>query len=297
MFKFDFEAIGTRWRIETAARLHEPIRRQLLAEASQFDRIFSRFRSDSLIASMAASVGGGRFCFPEMAVPLFDLYDRLFAATSGAVDPLVGRDLELLGYDSAYSLQHDPIAIARYSEERRAWNQDVYRRGSELNTRRSVVVDVGAAGKGFLVDLLGQRLREYGLEEFIVDGGGDMTHKGSDMLRVGLEHPHDAQLLVGVANLRGRALCASAVNRRAWLGFHHVVDARTGVPTRNIIATWAVADNAAIADGIATALFFASAAALREHFEFTSVRMLADGRVEVSPDFDGDIFLEEGKAE
>ena len=39
---------------------------------------------------------------------MFDLYDRLVAATNGAVDPLVGRQLELLGYDPAYSLTPAP---------------------------------------------------------------------------------------------------------------------------------------------------------------------------------------------
>jgi thiamine biosynthesis lipoprotein len=293
MFKFDFEAIGTRWQIKTAAPLKEPVRRQLLAEIEEFDRIFSRFRSDSLVASMAASREGGCFRFPGWAASLFDLFDRLFIVTEGAVDPLVGRDLELLGYDGSYSLRPDPFAIGRYSQERRAWNRDIRRLGSELITRRSVVLDVGAAGKGFLVDRLSQTLREYGLEEFVVDGGGDMTHAGPDILRVGLEHPQDAQLIIGVANLRGQALCASAVNRRAWREFHHILDARTGLPTRDVIATWAVTDNAGIADGLATALFFASAAALGEQFEFASVRMFADGRVEVSPNFDGIVYLSE----
>ncbi|MBY3217652.1 FAD:protein FMN transferase [Rhizobium laguerreae] len=298
MFKFDFDSIGTHWQIETAAPLQEPIRRQLLAEIGEFDRIFSRFRSDSLVAGMAASLDGGRFRFPGWAASLFDLYDRLFIATAGAVDPLVGRDLELLGYDGSYSLRPDPLAIAEYSKERRAWNLDVRRLGLELVTRRSVVLDIGAAGKGFLVDRLGQTLRGHGLEEFVVDGGGDMIHAGPDILRVGLEHPHDTQLMIGVANLRGRALCASAVNRRAWAEFHHILDARTGVPTQDVIATWAVTDNAAIADVLATALFFTSAKALSEQFEFSSVRMLANGRVEVSPNFDGEVFLSaEGETE
>ena len=39
---------------------------------------------------------------------MFDLYDRLVAATDGAVDPLVGRQLELLGYDPTYSLTPAP---------------------------------------------------------------------------------------------------------------------------------------------------------------------------------------------
>ncbi|EJJ29486.1 FAD:protein FMN transferase [Rhizobium sp. CF142] len=293
MFGFEFETIGSHWHIEAALPFGETVRRRLLEEASRFDRLYSRFRTDSLVADMAAATCGGRFSFPEQDLGLFELYDRLFAATSGAVDPLVGRDLELLGYDGAYSLRPDLPAIAQYARERRAWDRDVCRQGSDLITRRSVVVDVGAAGKGHLVDLLAGILREHGFEEFVVDGSGDMVHAGKQVLTVGLEHPGDAQRVIGIANLRNRALCASAINRRAWGNYHHVLDARTGQPTSNVVATFAVADNAAAADGLATALFFACEPTLRAHFEFTSVRMFADGHVEISPDFDGEIFLSE----
>jgi len=54
---------------------------------------------------------GGRFEFPDDSIVLFDLYDRLVTATGGAVDPLVGRGLELLGYDPMYSLVATPDAV------------------------------------------------------------------------------------------------------------------------------------------------------------------------------------------
>jgi thiamine biosynthesis lipoprotein len=94
-----------------------------------------------------------------------------------------------------------------------------------------------------------------------------------------------------VANLRDRALCASAVTRRAWgEGLHHELDARTGVPARDVVATWVVADDAATADGLATALFFTGAKDLARTFRFSYVRMFADGRAEISPNFDGELF-------
>jgi thiamine biosynthesis lipoprotein len=58
----------------------------------------------TLVSHLAVAPSGGRFAFPEDATALFDLYDDLVEATGGALDPLVGRDLELLGYDAAYTL-------------------------------------------------------------------------------------------------------------------------------------------------------------------------------------------------
>jgi thiamine biosynthesis lipoprotein len=288
---FTFDAIGTRWCIDTDEPLNGEVRDRILNRIRGFDRTYSRFRPDSLVTQVAAA--GGRFEFPEDSVALFDLYDRLITATDGAVDPLVGRQLELLGYDSTYSLTPAPAAVraAERARARPTWAADVVRDGTTLITRRPLVIDVGAAGKGYLVDIITAIVQQAGVGRFVVDAGGDLRHCGEHGIRVGLEHPLDPRLVIGVANLQNRALCASAVNRRAWDdGLHHVLDARTGAPATEVVATWVVAGDAALADGLATALFFTGARRLAETHRFAYVRMLADGRAERSPDFDGELF-------
>jgi thiamine biosynthesis lipoprotein len=291
MFRFTFDAIGSAWQIETPSRLEMPARRRILERMERFDVTYSRFRSDSLVARIASSPEGGCFTFPEDATALFDLYDRLHACTEGAVDPLIGRDLELLGYDRTYSLTPDIAGIRSHAVSRPRWSNDVQRDRALLATRRPLVIDVGAAGKGYLVDIIADILREEGFTSFLIDGSGDLLHAGGSVVRVGLEHPFDARLAIGVAHLKDLALCASAVNRRAWGdGLHHVIDGRTGTPVRDVVATWVVADDAATADGLATALFFVSADRLAHGFRFSWVRMFVDGRAETSADFDGELF-------
>jgi FAD:protein FMN transferase len=292
-FAFRFEAIGTQWEIETPEPLGRPLRRRVLEGIQQFDTTYSRFRPDSLVARVAAAPDGGRFDFPDDSVALFDLYDRLHTATGGAVDPLVGRDLELLGYDRTYSLTpaSDFLRAEVHARGRATWSTDIVRDGTSLVTRRPLVIDVGAAGKGYLVDIVSGMLREAGLTQFVVDGSGDLRHSGGSGIRVGLEHPLDPGQAIGMIRLQGRALCASAVTRRAWGdGLHHVLDARTGAPVRDVVATWVVADEAATADGLATALFFTTPERVAEVFRFSYVRMFANGRAEISHDCDGELF-------
>ena len=57
------------------------------------------------------------------------------------------------------------------------------------------------------------------------------------------------------------------------------------VPTKDIIATWVIADEAMIADGLATALFFVDAKKLNKQYDFEYVRMYANGSVEYSKYF------------
>ncbi|MFB4426325.1 FAD:protein FMN transferase [Streptomyces sp. QL37] len=279
--------------IETEDPLSPGLRSSLLDRVERFDATYSRFRPDSLVSRIASAPEGGRFEFPEDSRELFGLYDRLFEATDGAVDPLVGRELELLGYDASYSLTPAPdeVRAEERARGRAAWAADVTRDGTAVVTRRPLVIDVGAAGKGYLVDILSEALLEAGHPRSVVDASGDLRHRGERATRVGLEHPFDARLVIGVAELRGRALCASGVSRRAWGdGLHHVLDARTGEPVSEVTATWVVADETALADGLATALFFTEPPRLLDSFDFTYVRMRSDGRAEASPDFLGELF-------
>jgi thiamine biosynthesis lipoprotein len=289
--RFDFDAIGTSWQIETSRQLDPLTRAAVLDRVESFDRAYSRFRADSLVTAIARQPG--RYTFPPDAVELFDLYDRLVAATDGAIDPLVGRQLELLGYDPAYSLR--PVGEAERAAAdalgRASWTTDIERRGRVISTERPVVIDVGAAGKGYLVDLVAGLLREGGFDDFVVDASGDLVHVGGEPIRVGLEHPLQPGTVIGVAELANASLCASASNRRTWGdGLHHIIDGRTGNPAREVIATWVVAANTAVADGLATALFFTGAHRLAETFHFSYVRMYADGRAERSRDFRGELF-------
>ncbi|MEV0777444.1 FAD:protein FMN transferase [Streptomyces sp. NPDC050428] len=293
--RFGFDAIGTRWLIETEEPLSQDLRRHVLDRIAWFDATYSRFRPDSLVSRIASATDGGRFEFPDDSLALFGLYDRLHAATDGAVDPLVGRELELLGYDATYTLRPAPDAVRAVEHARRrpAWAADIRRDGRTVVTRRALVIDVGAVGKGYLVDLVSAQLRQAGHTGFVVDGSGDLRHSGPRATRVGLEHPSDRRQVIGVAEVRGQALCASGVSRRSWgEGLHHVLDARTGVPVNKVVATWVVAQEAAIADGLATALFFAEPQRLAESFDFTYVRMRSDGRAEISPDFTGELFTD-----
>lgn len=293
METFSFEALGTAWEIDTPSPLPPDLQERLLQRIEAFEATYSRFRPDSVVSQVATARMGGRYAFPEDAVALFALYDELHRATGGAVDPLIGRDLELLGYDPNYSLvpASEQERSAAHAQGRPSWPQDVHREGRTIVTRRPLVIDVGAAGKGYAVDLISQVLRQAGLQAFTVDGSGDLRHAGPTALQVGLEHPLDPERVIGVVPVHQGALCASGVNRRTWgAGLHHVLDARTGRPVDHVIATWVMAEDAATADGLATALFFVGADRLTDTFSFSAVRMFHDGRVETTPNFAGQLF-------
>jgi FAD:protein FMN transferase len=282
--EFTFEAIGAPWRIATSVALGTSVRTAVATRIEQFDSVYSRFRADSLVTKIAATPG--RWVFPTDAAPLFSLYRTLYNATEGAMSPLVGERLENLGYDRDYTLRSRDEAV-----DVPTWDDIMSWDGSALTTTDRVLVDVGAAGKGYLVDLIAAVLEDAGVDEYLIDASGDLLHRGGVPVRVALEHPLDPTQAIGICELSNAALCASAPGRRSWgAGLHHILDATTGLPTTTVAATWALTDSGLAADGLATALFFASAPALSADFSFEYVRMFPDSRIEHSRSFPGELF-------
>ncbi|MFJ2544463.1 FAD:protein FMN transferase [Microbacterium sp. NPDC087589] len=276
-----FDAIGTRWEIETSHELGGHDRDRVGAEIERFDREWSRFREDSSVTRVGRD--GGSISSPD-AGAMLDAYRDLSEATGGAVNPLVGDSLAALGYDASYSLiAASPIAAPSDWADRVRWT------AGEAAASAPALLDVGALGKGRLVDLVAGVLADVS-GDLVVDAGGDMRVRG-DVVRVGLEHPYDPTKAIGVIELQDAALCASAVNRRAWGdGLHHVLDARTGVPVRTWAATWAIAPEAMRADAVATALFFEGGPELAASWGVEWVRMTTDGRAERSPGCPAQLF-------
>jgi thiamine biosynthesis lipoprotein len=284
-----FDAIGTRWEIVTAAPLPASLRDQVTALIDAFDREWSRFRADSVVSVLARQ--GGSVPAPPDAKTMLDALAAVSDATGGAVNPLVGASLEALGYDAAYTLrERGALAAPGDWRDRLTWH------GGRLALAEPGTIDVGALGKGRLVDLVLDVLSRSERGDITVDAGGDLAVRGRPQ-RIGLEHPFDPRRAIGVWEVTDAALCASAINRRSWPSatgatLHHVLDARTGQPVRTMAATWAVASDAMTADAIATALFFDGGPRLAREWGAEWVRMTTDGRVEWSPGCGADLFIE-----
>ena len=275
--RWQFEAIGTTWTIETPETLAEDVKQAVWQRIDEFDKTWSRFRADSTVNRLRteASVDLG-----ADAVELLGIYDEFYGTTVGAVSPLVGVSMEQLGYDQDFSFEAkgDPVPAPSWA--------DCALEGSILHTPAPIVVDVGAIGKGFLAgkvaDVIGARC--------VVDASGDIVNRSGRPLKVALEDPRDADSAIAVTDIPdGWSLAGSAVNRRAWgKGLHHVVDARSGVPAESVVAAWGAAPDAGVADGLATAAFFTDLETLGRFEGWTLTldqKFWAD-----SFDFPGEIF-------
>jgi len=306
MAQFNFKAIGTTWKIDIFQPiiLHDEsdLLSRIMARIDIFDKAYSRFREDSIVTQMSKE--SGFYTLPSDADRMLSLYHDLYLRTNGFVTPLVGNLLSDAGYDAQYSLkQKGKLEIPPAWDEVLEYKSDPEK--PVLIIKKPVMLDFGAAGKGYLIDLVGQVLESNGVFSYCINAGGDILYKNppvnggggtakvadSAPLRVGLENPDNFEQVIGVCELKQGSICGSAGNRRVWGDFNHIMNPKTLTSAKDIVAVWVVADTALLADALTTCLFFVPASTLIDAYKFEYVLVRSDHSVEKSAGFPGEVFV------
>ncbi len=247
--------------------------RVALDEAERIEQAWSVFREDSLLSQL--NRGAATATWPidaELAALLVRCRD-LSEATGGAFDitstPL-SRCWRLLTRDGRVP-SADAIAEARACTgmELVEVEADQAGRGGWVRfAREGVELNLGAIGKGYAVGRIAARLREQGVTEALVSAGD------SSLEAVGLPAGGWPLALRGgdgawQLRLRHGAVATSGSDEQGFVSngerLGHVLDPRTGWPTRGTTRVTVVAPDAADADALATA-FLVGGPALAEQY-------------------------------
>ncbi len=133
---------------------------------------------------------------------------QMAASSSGAFDPCIAPRLEEWGLLPRAEVPVDPAGN---------WRDVELLPGHRIRYARAVRVDLGGIAKGYAVDLAVRNLQESGIENIIVNAGGDLRVVGSHTHSVRLRHPlaplHSAHTLT-VCNT-ALATSADYFSRRA----------------------------------------------------------------------------------
>jgi FAD:protein FMN transferase len=288
-FQFSFEAIGTAWVIDIFDSISLQQQQAIIALVKQrieeYDKVYSRFRPDSIVSAMAKKEG--EYTLPKDSKELMTMYKKLYTITDGYFTPLIGQVLEDIGYDATYSLKpKDSIANVP------SWDDVIEFHFPKIIMHKPALLDFGAAGKGHIIDLVGRAMELNGISAYCVDAGGDILYKSiaREPIRIGLEHPENEKQVIGVVSLPYGSICGSAGNRRKWDTYHHIINPKTKKSTEDILSVWVIAKKTILADALATALFFTSPETLRDHFDFEYAMLNKDYKLKKSDTFPGEIF-------
>jgi thiamine biosynthesis lipoprotein len=283
-----FESIGSKWSIDFGEKTDQEkiskIKKIIFDRIEKFDSVYSRFRKDSLVTKM--SILGGEYILSDDGRVMMDMYKKLYSISSGEITPLIGSVLVEAGYDSNYSLK------GRAETKVLKWEDVIEYDFPKIKLKEPALLDFGALGKGYLVDIIADILINNKFNYFSIDAGGDILHRGKDgeKIIVGLENPINFEQVIGKVPIFNKSICASSGNRRRWGEYHHIISPDSLKSPDNILSTWVIADSTILADALATSLFFVKPETLGKNFDFEFGILYPDFSFKQSSGFNADIF-------
>ena len=116
-------------------------------------------------------------------------------------------------------------------------------------------LDPSGVVKGWAVERAAEILTGGGARNFCLNAGGDVVIRGeaepARAWRIGIRHPNDAQAVAAVVQGYDLALATSGAYERG----DHIVDARSGIPSRSLLSLTVAGPNLTLADAYATVGF------------------------------------------
>ncbi|WP_170326466.1 FAD:protein FMN transferase [Ruegeria arenilitoris] len=202
--------------------------------------------------------------FAQVMTAANEVHDK----TGGIFDVTLGPLIELWGFGPR--TPEDPVPSDAEIEaalsgvgQNRLLTLDT-EAGTLAKSEPGVGINLSAIAKGYGIDAVAETLREAGIEDYLVEIGGDLVTKGQndkgETWRIGIEKPQAGaqtpQLIVSVGDL-GMASSGDYKNffEQDGVRYSHIIDPTTGRPiTHRTTSVTVLAENAMMADAWATAM-------------------------------------------
>ena len=128
--------------------------------------------------------------------------------------------------------------------------------------KEGMSVTLGGIAKGYIVDKVIETLKSQGINNALVNAGGDIATLGAkpdgELWNVSLENPDNTSEKIVEFALAGKSIATSGNYYRYFdpkKETAHIIDPRTGYTADKCISATIIAENATIADILATSVF------------------------------------------
>ena len=211
--------------------------------------------------------GDSTITVDHMFQEVFGVSSKVHKASEGYFDPTIGVLANAWGFGPGEQMQLDSLrvdSLLKYV----GWDKvKITGNGTIKKEHPGIRFDFNAVAKGYAIDRLGALLDQKGIENYLVEVGGEVLTKGINTVSeklwtVGIDDP---QVEIGrqlklIVSLEDKAMASSGNYRKFRIDsitgekYVHTIDPKTGY-TKNshVLATSVVAPNCAEADAFATA--------------------------------------------
>lgn len=239
----------------------EEMRQKVEKILSDFDMSLSLYKDSSILSRINRNEDAVVDSFFAEVYRKSVLVSKM---TGGAFDVTVGPLVKAWGFG--------PEAHKNFTEAKRdsllklvGMNKVSLVNGRVIKTDPRVCLDFNAIAQGFSVDVICRFFDGMGIKNYLVEIGGEVRAKGKkagNLWRIGIDKPVDnnmtpGQTLQAIIRITDKAIATSGNYRKFYIEdgikYSHHVDPRTGYTTKNtLLSISIVADECAMADGIAT---------------------------------------------
>ena len=234
----------------------------ILAELAKVDSALSMFNDKSIISRINR---GEDVKTNEMFDTVFNLAENIADNTNGAFDITVAPLVNAWGF--GFKTGNPPTKAAIDSLRSIVGYKKVALRNNRITkTDPRVMLDCSAIAKGYGCDVVAHLLQRHGIENYMVEIGGEVVTHGISEKRlpwkIGVTKPTDDSLAVDkelqtVLNVKNMAMATSGNYRNFYYKngkkYAHTIDPKTGYPVQhNILSATVLAKHCAEADAYAT---------------------------------------------
>lgn len=234
----------------------------ILAELAKVDSALSMFNDKSIISRINR---GEDVKTNEMFDTVFNLAENIADNTNGAFDITVAPLVNAWGF--GFKTGNPPTKAAIDSLRSIVGYKKVALHNNRITkTDPRVMLDCSAIAKGYGCDVVAHLLQRHGIENYMVEIGGEVVTHGISEKRlpwkIGVTKPTDDSLAVDkelqtVLNVKNMAMATSGNYRNFYYKngkkYAHTIDPKTGYPVQhNILSATVLAKHCAEADAYAT---------------------------------------------
>lgn len=228
-------------------------------EMARLSAMMSRYEPASALSAVNRAAGLHPVTVPPELMTVLQHGQRLHRESNGLFDMTVG---------SLKSWQFEVGNLGRVPESRQLANElrRVGAKGLRIDAsagtaallQKGAALDLGGVAKLPILAAGLRRLQENGIENVLINGGGDVLYSGSWQgrpWRVGLRDPRRSDRLLGVLPLSGQGvLAASGDYERFFLQkgerHHHILDPRNGQSSQGPIGVHLLARDVESVNGL-----------------------------------------------
>ena len=133
---------------------------------------------------------------------------------------------------------------------------------NDIKEKNNTSITLGASAKGYIADKIAEYLKEQGINEALIDLGGNIIAIGDKyndkLYGIGIKKPFDSTGdTITAIKVKNKSVVTSGIYERYFEEngtiYHHIIDIETGYPAdNNILSVTIIADSSLVADCYST---------------------------------------------